>query len=69
MLGIALILPSVFLLSLDPKDDKISENNELDVPEMEFYGILAVLMAAVLAPIVWTIKTYQLRAAMVERPE
>ena len=56
ILGIAMMLPAICLLSLDKKE---SANSEFDLTaeRMRMYGVLAVVMALI-APLWWTFSTY-----------
>lgn len=61
IIGICLMVPCVVLISLDPKEETISDSG-LTPSEMHRYGILAILMA-VTAPVCWTFKSYCARKA------
>ena len=64
IIGIAMMVPCVILLSLDKKEE--SEDSDLSEQEMVTYGSLAILMG-VLAPIFWTFKTYFARKVIDEK--
>ena len=61
IVGIAMMIPCVILLSLDKK--VADEESDVTVHDMQIYGGIAVLFA-VLAPLFWTTKAYFARKSI-----
>ena len=64
--GIGLMICAVVCITLDKKEDgaTAADGTELTIQEQKIYGLIAVLFGAVLAPTMFTIKSYFGRLAI-----